>query len=813
MRNYIKENYQKITIAIVMILATLLLCISTKMINPTKKASALNYNYDSNTAFGNISPGIHSVNLIIRRLDKTTDSVRFTIGEDDISKNIRFPESIIENTNKPDEIRYVETVANKSIALSNNTILKNLDSKLLLKNHCSYFFSYYFNVSFSDGYRLSNTFQRVENSNGVFETKEYSYMSPKKFSGKEIMIQSSNYNLTNSKIDTYAYFGDYSDGIYIDYKTTESINNFIFNITIEEKPIIPVEEKNESDLKNSVYGLSELFPDFDTNSWIDWYCAYLCENGMKTPQELTSPYSYQVKVDRKWSWKDWRFHPVYETRIEPKGERALLKKQEAMYSVLFQMVYATLEKDVQRYIENKKASYTAFADKFDELVPQKLGEKKDITLDIEVSVKGANYPVERVIRIPLKIYRPLGNNEDTRYYRLYLSHNDLDYLINDLTLRVVDLTHDSFGSENKEFEEDTYITNYYKKVNAVNGEVILDELISWCVPISVDTYKIQYGALSEEDILKGKTPHFRIKAICEANKEHKPSWFPDYKIESSQIQNYTKNSAIRVFVAEETVVNNMSTAEINATIVEGTTPPRYEMMMYMPTTIVNDTIIAGIERVYNQNYGGSCKFVGVSEKRNSTELITTPTMITNAAPTKTLYIVTEKNQSKIIVQTNKSSAVMYANYNEKLDTSKLPTTLAFQGKEYEIIGWTEEKVLYPWDLGYGPGREYNKIDFETWTATKSQHYLSPVLKADLPVVIPDPEPEPEVGPGEDNILSPMVDGWNNFVTGWNEFFDNMFGIKDKTGEGFKIFMIIIGSILGGGLLFGLLVRLIKWIKN
>ena len=795
-----------------MILATLLLCISTKMINPTKKASAANYNYSEGEWFGNMQvEGENLVNISLHRKDKSTDIIRFAIPKYGGNEEIKFPEGIIQNQDKPNEIRYKNVILDRVIRLDFMQLLDNMKNEKITFNYCYYGIkNAFFSVNFVDGRQLDLSFSRAENNNGILEMVNYSYSNVKAYSKEPISIISNNYNFTDKTIESYAKVNYTNSEFQINYKETERIVNFVLNIDIAEYVDIPVEKKNESDLKNSVYGLSELFPDFDTNSWIDWYCAYLCENGIKTPQELTSPYSYQVQVDRKWSWKDWRFHPVYETRIEPKGERALLKKQEAQFSELFQMVYASLEKDVQRFIENKKASYTAFADKYDELVPSKLAEKKLIYLEIAVCVKGANYNTERVIMLPVHIYRPLSTNEDPRYYRLYLSHNDLDFLINDMSLRVVDLTHKSYGEENVEFEQDTYITNYYKKVNAENGEVILDELISWCVPISVETYNKN---IDPEDTNPTHGPHFRIEAICEANKDHTCSYYPDYKIESSQIQNYIKNSAIRVFVAEETVINNMSTAEINATIVEGTTPPRYEMMMYMPATIVNDTIIAGIERVYNQNYGGSCKFVGVSEKRNSTELITTPTMITNAAPTKTLYIVTEKNQSKIIVQTNKSSAVMYANYNEKLDTSKLPTTLAFQGKEYEIIGWTEEKVLYPWDLGYGPGREYNKIDFETWTATKSQHYLSPVLKADLPVVIPDPEPEPEVGPGEDNVLSPFVDGWNNFVTGWNEFFDNMFGIKDKTGEGFKIFMIIIGSIIGGLILLGIFVKLVKWIKK
>lgn len=769
-----------------MILATLLLCLSTKMINPAKKASAkiggntYNYAQSQNPISLDFTA---SESLPAKKFNSLTISIVYYDNNDDTS--IQLGVDRITNVSYYVTDLGTETLRPYLINLSKSISNENEINNLLqpyIKNNFIYKIDYY---------RLSKD------------------LSANYYDEKGEAIELTSYNLFNLPINTQLKTRDMyekTEGVIVDQnevvtqiETSTIVSQLVINAYID----IPSENKSESDLKNSVYGLSELFPDFDTNSWIDWYCAYLCENGIKTPQELTSPYSYQVQIGKEWSWKDWRFHPVYETRIEPKGERQMLKKQEERFTELFQMVYASLEKDVQRYIENKKASYTSFADKYDELVPSKLVDKKPINLSIDVSVKGANYKRERRINIPLHIYRPLASNEDPRYYRLYLSHNDLDFLINDMSLRVVDLTHESFGLENKEFEQDTYITNYYKKVNAENGEVILDELISWCVPISVETYN---------KINPEYTPHFTISAVCEANKNHKTE-LTEYSIESSEIQNYIKNSAIRVFVAEETVINNMSTAEINATIVEGTTPPRYEMMMYMPATIVNDTIIAGIERVYNQNYGGSCKFVGVSEKRNSTELITTPIMITNAAPTKTLYVVTEKNQSKIIVQTNKSSAVMYANYNEKIDTSKLPTTLSYQGKEYEIIGWTEEKVLYPWDLGYGPGREYNKIDFETWTATKSQHYLSPVLKADLPVVIPDPEPEPEVGPGEDNILSPMVDGWNNFVNGWNEFFDNMFGIKDKTGEGFKIFMIIIGSIIGGGLLLGLLVRLIKWIKN
>lgn len=793
-----------------MLIVTVLLCVSTIFAKPQQHANAKEYQFTE--GFGDINAGKHVVKLNIIRRDNTYDYITFTVGAETINEAVRFPNSLNKNVT-PYEINYINSTLVNEISLDYKKILSALKDNFLIKDCYNYRITERrIDAKFVNGRKFAGNFKKVDTKDGVVNLREYNLFCDCSYLNNELIAIDSEptglYNGYQNIHEAYAIY-NYDKLNNISFKFSENSNTekYILTFTLKEYFDPPIEIKSESDLKNSVYGLSELFPDFDTNSWVDWYCAYLNENGIKSAQELTAPYTYQNIVGRKWNWKTWKFDNVYQTVTEPKGERQMYKYYEQIFGAQFQMLFAANNKDVQRYITNKQSSYTAFSDKYDELIPKKLVDKQEINLNVNVNVKGANYSTEKVISIPsLKIYRLLGNNDDNRYYRLYFSHNDLDYLINDLSLRVVDLTHDSFGAENKIFEEDTYITDYYKKVNAENGEVILNELISWCIPISKDTY--------DKASNSGTTiPTFTINAVCEANAEHKSN-LPDYSIASGNIQNYVKNAAIRVFVAEDTVNNNMSTAEINSSIVVGEEPPRYEMMMFMPATYINDTLIAGIEKVYLENYGGSCKFVGLSEKRNSTELITTPTTITTKDPVKTLYVVTEKNQSKIIVQTNKTSSVMYIDYNAKLDKEMLPKTLAFQGKTYEIIGWTEERVLYPWDLGYGPGKTYNTIDFETWTATKSQHYLSPILNKDLePVEIVDPEPLPEVKPGDDTIISGIKSGWDNFIKDANKFFNDMFGIVGDSSAGFVKFIIIIGSVLGGLVLLGLFVRVIKWIKR
>ncbi len=569
---------------------------------------------------------------------------------------------------------------------------------------------------------------------------------------------------------------------------------YFYNATYD----IPQVEYNESQLKNSVYGLAELFPNFDTNSFCDWYCCYMNENGIMSAAEINAPYSYQVRDQEhdKWDWKSFSYIPAYKT-LKWDSYRAYLKYIEKRYNPTFQMLESWGQVELARYFYNKMMSYTAYADKYDELVPQKLAEKKTINLTINVAVKGSNYPVDKQIKIPLNVYKIKTMNEDDRYYRLILSRNDMDFLINDLNLRCVDITHKSFGESNVPFENDSYVTKYYKKVNASNGDVILDELISFCIPF-------------ENSILEnGTDTDFTINAVCEANKDYTNSFYPDHKIEHNQVAEYNKSACIRVFLAEDTIFNNLSTSEIIKRIEEGKTPPRYNMISYMPCSLITEKVLAGIEKMYNEDYGGSCRFLGVSKERNNTTLLQAPTSLLKNS-TNDLYIVTEKNQSRIVVKTNKSQTLLYSDYGQTLDSSVLPKTLEFQGKSYDIIGWTEEKVLYPWDLGYGPGRTYNMIDFTTWTVSKNQHYLSPVLKADLPVVIPDPEapdviPEPEP--------SPIVKNWNNFCKWWQDLGLKITNHFSQNNKEWKIFAIVLASVVGAGFVIGLTLRFIRWVKG
>lgn len=436
--------------------------------------------------------------------------------------------------------------------------------------------------------------------------------------------------------------------------------------------------------------------------------------------------------------------------------------------------------DFYEWAEYKRKSYAVTQEIWKKAEAAGYGAFKEKKVVFNKKIKGLS-DVQRKIEIPLNFYH-LYEYQGLDLWCITLSTEDIIGIFNEVNGNIdsiecrTSLYNDTMSSGLEA------VTPYKSRVVDDDGTVVYEGTCAYLLYIN-------------NDIIDGTT--INIDITYTVNNAYKPEYGVE-KVDASMISEYAGRVLFKIYYSLDCVQNNLSTSPRR--------DDRYELLTIIRVSTVTQSYMESIIQTYVNETGGSLSVKGLSLEENSLDCIQIPYKATLARGD--LYLVVERTKSVVVFKNGLTQVVQNVESGSKIDFSNAPVKVEHEGKTWDIIGWTEEVVSYPWTEGYAAA-DYKLFDTSYVIGSDPARTDADGRIVLYAVLEKEPQEFDDVSKSE---FEKKVDA---FVESFKEKFTEFFGFEnwDKAKKVLQTILYVVVGTISGLLFIWIIVAIVRKIRG